>query len=602
MNNKFIGKFKVLICIAIALLFVWFLVLSPMITFHNNEEKLEKAARRYFDLNKDKLPIGERVKTLSLSDLYNESYLDSDFKIPYSGKLCSVEKSWVKVKNKNGDYKYYVYLDCGVLKSSIDHKGPEIKLNGSSSMSISIGDEYKEPGVSSVVDDNDGKLKVEDVIIKGKVDTSKIGTYEVKYIAFDSLSNKTEIVRTVEVVKMIKSVVKKDLNGTANYVGNPDNNYVRFSNMLFRIYGLNSNNNVVLVSDEDVSNVNYSKLEKWLDEVFYKHLTDASKKMMVKSKFCNMTIAENDLNTTQCTSYTDNRYSYVPSVIDVNKAEANGTNFMKPYTMSWVANKKDSKSAYLTRKFFFNDAEDKNYLYYNVDDNYGVRPMIVIKGNTLITNGSGTKNKPYEFGDVKKAKGADLLNTRYCGEYISNSGMLWRIVDVMNDGTVKVINMSPVHDDEGERLVTDSMSDSSKLEYNPKKKMNVAYYINNRASQFIDTSIFVGHKIEVPIYDNKIIYGTESEKKTYKVKLSAPDMYDMFSSISTYNGLDSYSYWLTNSSKKKRLQAAMFDLGVPVNDTIGYYDKYGVRFIGYVDSKTVISSGNGTYTNPYLVK
>ena len=276
MNNKIINKIKFLVSIAIVMLFVWFLVLSPMISFHRNEKELEEAAKRYYELNSNQLPIGERVKTLSLSVLYKGAYLKHDFKIPYTKKMCSVEKSWVKVKRVDGEYKYFVYLDCGVLKSSIDHKGPEIKLNGSDKITINVGNEYKEPGVSSVVDDSDGKLKVEDVTIKSKVNTSKIGTYQVTYTAYDSMKNKNVVIREVEVVKTIKGVVKKDLGSATNYVGNPENNYVRLSNMLFRIYGL-KNNNVVLVSNNDVSNVNYTKIEKWLDEVYYKHLTKQRK-------------------------------------------------------------------------------------------------------------------------------------------------------------------------------------------------------------------------------------------------------------------------------------------------------------------------------------
>ena len=103
MNKEVLKKIKLIVTIVLILVFVWFLIISPMITFHSNEKSLEDAAKRYFELNSDKLPIGERVKTLSLSDLYKGSYLDSDFKVPYSGKMCSVEKSWVKVKNNNGE-------------------------------------------------------------------------------------------------------------------------------------------------------------------------------------------------------------------------------------------------------------------------------------------------------------------------------------------------------------------------------------------------------------------------------------------------------------------------------------------------------------------
>ena len=103
-----------------------------------------------------------------------------------------------------------------MLQSSIDHTGPEIKLNGSEEVTIGLGSKYKEEGVKSVVDNTDGKLDVKDVVIKGNVDTSKVGTYEVEYVAFDSLKNRTSVTRKVNVINNLNSVVKKALNGAKN--------------------------------------------------------------------------------------------------------------------------------------------------------------------------------------------------------------------------------------------------------------------------------------------------------------------------------------------------------------------------------------------------
>ena len=157
-KNNF-RKIKIFIILIIFCLLIWFLVISPFIKFRDNENKLLNAAKRYFEINNDKLPVGERVKTLSLNTLYKEAYLEDDFKIPYTGKVCSLEKSWVKVTRVNGEYKYYVYLDCGILKSNIDHEGPNIKLKGSSEMTINVGDKYVDPGVESINDSNDGNIK-----------------------------------------------------------------------------------------------------------------------------------------------------------------------------------------------------------------------------------------------------------------------------------------------------------------------------------------------------------------------------------------------------------------------------------------------------------
>ena len=184
-------KLKVLIAVVVILAFGWFLVVSPLLTFHKNEKIVEDAGRRYYEINSMSLPTGERVRTLTLEQLYKEKLLPGDIYAPYgNNKTCSLEKSWVKVKKVNNEYEYYTYLDCGILKSSIDAVGPDIKLNGKNEITLGVGEEYKDEGVSSVIDNVDGKLDIKDVTIKGKVDTSKVGTYEVSYTAYDHLNNK----------------------------------------------------------------------------------------------------------------------------------------------------------------------------------------------------------------------------------------------------------------------------------------------------------------------------------------------------------------------------------------------------------------------------
>src|SRR5699024_4695828 len=118
----------------------------------------------------------------------------------------SITESWVKVRREDGEYKYYTYLKCGVISSIVDHKGPEITLNGDDSITIDQGSKYKELGVKSVVDNSDGKMNVDDVTIdSSKVNTDVTGSYEVVYSVKDSLNNETRKVRKVNVVSRLES-------------------------------------------------------------------------------------------------------------------------------------------------------------------------------------------------------------------------------------------------------------------------------------------------------------------------------------------------------------------------------------------------------------
>lgn len=593
MKNK-LRLIRLTITVVIVGLFVWFLVLSPYITFKQNENAMVKAAKRYYEINLDKLPTGTRISTVTLQTLSRESYIDKDFYVPFSKKPCSITESWVKVKHTDSGYKYYVYLECGVLKSATDHKGPTITLNGKDEITINKDEKYEEPGVKKVVDNTDGKMDVKDVTIdSSKVDTSKVGTYKVIYTALDSFKNKTEKVRTVKVVQELEHTIKKDTNNTGIYTGAVENNYIRFSGNLFRIVSV-ENGNVKIVAAEDVSNVNYSGLDQWL-EYYYDHLADSSKEYIVKTKYCNDKVT--DTTTKKCSSYTKEKDVYILSVEDINNSvDANtGRSYLYPDTIVWLANNKSNKESWTTRRAFI-DNNNSKYMEFSKDYNFGIRPVITIKGSNLITSGTGTENDPYQIDDMKTGKPDEKLNTRYSGEYIEYSNMLWRIVETEKSGTVKVVSNSNVPIAGEERIGYDD-NITNKI-YNPNQKGNVGYKINQKAADTIDEKYFVKTEIEVPIYKTTSKYKKETTTKKYKVKFHAPDMYDLYSARNSNNLL---SYWLINSSQKENFEYMVSEIGVIYYNEPIEEESAGTRVVGYLNKDCKIVSGKGTEERPYKI-
>ena len=56
--------------------------------------------------------------------------------------------------------------------------------------------------------------------------------------------------------------------------------------------------------NNDVKDLMIAKKEKineWL-EYYYDHLTDEAKKLIVKNKYCNMSVTEDTYTTTECSS------------------------------------------------------------------------------------------------------------------------------------------------------------------------------------------------------------------------------------------------------------------------------------------------------------
>ena len=592
MKNK-LRLIRLTITVVIVGLFVWFLVLSPYMTFKQNENEMVKAAKRYYEINLDKLPTGTRISTVTLQTLSRENYIDKDFYVPFSKEPCSITESWVKVKHTDSGYKYYAYLECGVLKSTTDHKGPTITLNGKDEITINKDEKYEELGVKKVVDNTDGKMDVKDVTIdSSKVDTSKVGTYKVTYTALDSFKNKTEKVRTVKVVQELEHTIKKDTNNTGVYTGTVENNYIRFSGNLFRIVSV-ENGNVKIVAAEDVSNVNYSGLDQWL-EYYYNHLADSSKEYIVKTKYCNDKVT--DTTTKKCSSYTKEKDVYILSVEDVNNSvdSSTGESYLYPPTIVWLANAKTDKESWTTRSFF--SSYDEKYKSFSKDYNFGIRPVITIKGSNLITAGSGTETDPYQIDDMKTGKADEKLNTRYSGEYIEHSNMLWRIVEVEKSDTIKVVSSANVRIGNEERISYDD-NITNKI-YNPNQKGNVGYKINQKAADTIDEKYFVKTEIEVPIYKRLAKYNKETTKKKYKVKFHAPDMYDLYTAA---NSELLINYWLINSSQQENIEYMVSSIGIIYYEGIPDTNKAGTRVTGYLDKNCKIVSGNGTKEKPYKI-
>ncbi len=81
----------------------------------------------------------------------------------------------------------------------VDDIAPVIRLNGSANMRILVNSTYTEKGATAV-DEKDGDLS-DKIEISGKVNTSKVGEYKIKYTVSDKSGNKSETTRKVIVYK-----------------------------------------------------------------------------------------------------------------------------------------------------------------------------------------------------------------------------------------------------------------------------------------------------------------------------------------------------------------------------------------------------------------
>ena len=603
MNKKKIIRIVVVVLVVLLVLAIlYFAFYYPNKVFKDNEKKFIAAGERYYQINKNYLPNQEgRVLTVNLGTLIKEDYLD-DIYIPYSKKVCDLNESTVKAIKKDGEFQYYTYLKCGNYESSTDHEGPVITLNGDSTINLNKGDEYKEPGVKSVVDDTDGNLNVDDVTIKGEVDTNTVGTYEITYSASDSLNNKSEVKRKVVVEESLSNVVREATSDTNGYYkGDALNNYVMFNNMTFRIVKINSNNTVTIASDEVLANVDYtndgrfadSSLDSWLNDYFYNLLESKYKKLITSSKWCDDVLNADNYVATECSRSSAKRNVGILSIQDYNNTLADDISFLDFGGIVWYANLDSNNNPWTMTDLYDyplkSEPMNQEYL-------FNVRPAVTLKKNTKVLSGDGSEADPYILVENDSARRNTLINERQIGEYINYSGYTWRIAGI-NDDTTEIIMTGVVTNDDVELQI--GYNNSGAKVYNPNKKGNIGYQVINEMTKYVSTDLFTKTKVEVPIYNNKVTYKGKKGTKTYNNIVTIPSVFDIFTAKGD-NSSDG-GYWYIDSSKEDGVKTVMYPAGTVTYTTVTDDRTEGVKIKAYLKSDVFITDGDGSLEHPYTI-
>ena len=593
-DDKLMKKVKIVVTCLIIVFLIWFLLLNPLLKFKSNEKQLLEGAKRYYELNPNKLPTGEKIVKVSLQTLYDKDFVQTDLEGVYTSQSCNTEASWVKVKKEDGEYKYYPYLECGVFKSLVDHKGPTIKLNGKEEVTIDRGDTYKDQGVASVVDNKDGKIDNSKVVIDtSKVDTSKVGTYDVTYKVKDSFLNETVVVRKVKVVQTVNSVIKKATDDGV-YKGEQNNNYVKLDGILFKIVGINSDSSVKIVSEESLGAVDYNGLYSWLNDYFYNKLSDNAKSYIKKdSTWCNESV-DNVNNYKKCNSYSKKYPVGVLSILDYNNSKSGDSYNLISTSPTWVSNQKSESSAYVKSYYDITDGKTYDYKEFSKEEIYEVKPALNIIKDTELVSGDGTYSNPYTFKNNTNGKKGDKISTALTGSYISYSGYTWRVIGSEADGTSQITMLDSISDANNYYY---TIYDTKMRIYSPNVKTNIAYKISNTVSSYIKTNYFVEKGITIPVYKEKISYNQKTNTKNYKVKLSEVSLFDLYS---TNSNSDISTLYQETLSSENILYIDSPTLKT-IKTTYTSTDEYGLRLSGYLNKNVVIKNGDGSESNPYTL-
>lgn len=580
-------KIKIIMIAIIILLICWFLIISPLIKFKKMEKQVTEASKRYFEINNSLLPTGNKIRTVTLQKLYDKGLIENDLKSPYFSKMCDSKVSWAKVRKEKDEYKYYVYLNCGILSSKIDHNGPEINLNGNDVVTLNKGDKYKEAGVKSVVDDTDGNLNPKDVTIdSSKVNTNKIGTYEVTYKIRDSFSNETIKVRTIKVEQILNEIVKKDTDNVGIYKGSNGSKVVQIDGIGFNIVGINEDGSVKLVATNEILYSDYNSIDDVLDD-FYNNLSEKAKEFIVeKSKWCNEDV-EDSKNYNKCNKYSKKRPVGLLSLEDINNSYDNNTSWLAYIDSNyWLSNGNKNQQYMLSNTTGINLHSKKDIM--------GIKPVINIKKDSQIISGDGSANNPYLLYKVKSKTGTKLSDLKL-GEYINYAGYNWRISNKDADSYIKIIMDDVVGNNEDGVYKTEYSTKNQN--YSPSSKGNVAYKINNEVTSYISANKFKKNNIEIIDYKDNVSYKDKTNSKKIGLKLSLVSLFDYFSGDTDDNGSE---YWFrehTKSNGKSYYKISNFGVeSIKYNET-----EKAVKLVGYLDGNNEVILGDGTIDKPYKI-
>lgn len=337
----------------------------------------------------------------------------------------------------------------------------------------------------------------------------------------------------------------------SNYVfkGNDSFNYVKYGNMIFRIIRIYKDGSMDIVLDNKINSLYYGDDYNYIESDIHKYINDEflsfiDIKDLNKTPLCMDKIE--DINSISCNRIDFSSYVRLPSLIDymdsLDGADTylnNGT-LLSSYSSNYVWNIDDGISK--------TSIENPLYVY----------PVITLNNKVQYISGDGSLENPYIIN-----------NNSYVGAYVLIDNDRYVVIDEDN-GKIKLM------------LVTDSFLFRKKYDSKILDYLNDDYYYSLSYKKILEK-----FNISFGNYDKDYEKTTSKKKKVY---VGIPTISDIKIDDSVVD------YYLINSKS---------------DDEIYYYNN-GLKVISkdismklrsvIMIKKSKISTGDGSYDNPYVVE
>lgn len=262
----------------------------------------------------------------------------------------------------------------------------------------------------------------------------------------------------------------KSINDSKYFINKSDNNYLLYSNILWRIIKVNEDNSITVISDSALTSLAFGENKEYTTSYINKWLNTSEEEYSG--------ILEKQLNNIEKYLQPTNTCLDKVNTLDNNKCQnILSENYISLLSTTDFVNIGNKESYVINNEYFYlNNTNDELEIWY-VDnegkvttskgrDIIGVKPVITIKANVEYVSGNGTKEKPYQ---IEKQNG-------YFGSYVKLDNSLWRIYQV-NETEVRLVLNDYLKTNNNPLKYNYSSNNNST--FNPKTSNSIAYYLNN---------------------------------------------------------------------------------------------------------------------------
>ena len=384
-----------------------------------------------------------------------------------------------------------------------------------------------------------------------------------------------------------KGLVYNEKEKTYTYKGEVDENYLFYSGMMFRIVGIDSEDNIKLVSEDNVTLLypgfsnGYEKsyVNKWLNSSdeknsgIYENVLFNAGGLLNKTSLCMDTI--DDLNNIVCEKVNSDYKITLLSLYDFKQA--------------------GGKASYLNNGTTFNlgtlNSSNQNYvvneggevsLNQKVSRAISVKPVITINSGTELISGKGKKDNPYI---IEKHEVSTLADT-YVNNIIKIGDNNYKVIEI-NEDKVKVVSTDVIKDKEENVLTSFSNNTNS---YS--SSTIVGKYLNGtflNSFELKDSIVASDYYIGLLSLENLDYSKVRDTKTNAKVgMLTIGEMY-----VNEVNNV----FTILKGMEATNIINVINENGGLFADNIT--SKYNMRPAFYLKSDLVIKSGDGSIKSPY---